>query len=218
MAELPNRLPSPPSATDIVDGIIDTFIDKLQLIWAENAAKGVVFTPRSRLALEIELALIRVVSATVAPEAVFTRISSELNYLNEKVKRDANPLLHDILLSCRDMMEQWKDEGWWEDLRSIEDSTRDTEDMGGRRNSGAYGTPTREELQRIQRLERTMFTDHQLRSRIDAHAQMLEESIARMKAEENDHGSESGLDDEKKNAGDHGDDIDKGDEDSVNVD
>lgn len=42
-----------------------------------------------------------------------------------------------------------------------------------------------------------MFTDHQLRSRIDAHAQILEESIARMKAEEDDHGSSSGLNDQK---------------------
>lgn len=37
------------------------------------------------------------------------------------------------------MMEQWNDEGWWEDLRSMEDSARDIEDMGERRNCGAYG-------------------------------------------------------------------------------
>ncbi|APA05926.1 predicted protein [Sclerotinia sclerotiorum 1980 UF-70] len=215
MAELPNRIPSPPSATEIVDSIIDKFIDKLQLMWAENAANGVVFTLRSRLACEIELTLIRVFSATLAPEAVFTRISSELNRLDDEVKLDANHLLHDILLFCRGMMEQWNDEGWWEDLRSMEDSARDIEDMGERRNCGAYGTPTPEKLQRIERLEKTMFTDHQLRSRIDAHAQILEESIARMKAEEDDHGSSSGLNDQKND--DHGDDVDKGDKDLGNV-
>ncbi|KAJ8071121.1 hypothetical protein OCU04_001461 [Sclerotinia nivalis] len=196
MAELPNRFPSPPSAMEIVNAIIDEFIDKLQFIWAVDAANGVVLTPRSRLACEIELALIRVISATVAPEVIFSRISNELNRLNNQVNRDVNPLFHDILLCCRDMMEQWNDEGWWDNLQSIEDSARDIEDMDERRSYGEYGPPTLDELQRLQRLERTMFTDHQLRIRIDAHARILEETIASMKAEENDHGSMSGLDDE----------------------
>ncbi|KAF7872146.1 hypothetical protein EAF04_003071 [Stromatinia cepivora] len=214
MAELPNRFPSPLSAMEIVTAIIDKFIDKLQLIWAVNATNGVVLTPRSRLACEIELALIHVISASVAPEAVFGRISNELNRFNNQVNRDANPLFHDILLCCRDMMEQWNDEGWWDNLQSIEDSARDTEDMDEIRRSGALGPPTLDDLQRLQRLERTMFTDHQLRIRIDAHAQILEETITRMKAEENDHGSMSGFDDENNN---HGDNVDNGDEDSGNV-
>ncbi|ESZ92788.1 hypothetical protein SBOR_6845 [Sclerotinia borealis F-4128] len=195
MAELPDQFPVPPSAVEAISAIIDEFIDKLQLIWAANAANRVVLRPGSRLAREIELALIRVIGATVAPEAVFNRIGVELNRFVHQVNRDVNPLFHDILLCCHHLMEGWNNQGIWDNIQPIEESTRDVEDLEERRRFRASGPPTLGDLQIIKRMERTMVVDHQLRICIDAHIQRLEHTIANFQAADDDNNDMRGDDD-----------------------
>ncbi|KAI9647711.1 hypothetical protein NHQ30_004097 [Ciborinia camelliae] len=212
MADLPERFPSPPSAIEHVARIIDDFIDHLQMIWAANAENGVVLTPGSRLAREIELALIRIIGATVAPEAVFSRIGTELNRFVHQVDRIANPLFHDILICCYRLMEGWDDQGMWNDIQSIEDSVRDAETYE-ERGLFRFGLPAQIDLELYHRMERTMIADHQLRMRIEAYVERLEDTIANLPAEDNDddivYGSEDDNDDDD-------DDVEMGDEDTVN--
>ncbi|RAL62831.1 hypothetical protein DID88_004673 [Monilinia fructigena] len=166
MAELPNQSPYPSSAIEAVATTIDEFIDQLQLIWATNSAKGVTLLPGSRLAREIELHLIRTIGITVAPEEIYHRIGIELNRFVHQVDRIANTALPRY-------------------SRSIADSVRDSVELEQRRRVVAYGPPSLRDIERIQRMERTMAVDHKLRvGDVEDHIERLEAIIAGFPAEE----------------------------------
>ncbi|TGO24992.1 hypothetical protein BPAE_0090g00360 [Botrytis paeoniae] len=189
MPPLSDSFPSPNNSIEIVTGTIDEFIDKLQITWAVNAAKGLVeLKAGSLLCREIELALLRVIGQTVSPEKVYIRIGNELNLFDRPAYRAANPLFHTILLCCYQMMQGWADEGWFENLPTIEQSLRDVAHMDARRLAGATGMSTLRDLEVYRSLEHTMYTDHCLRMRVDTQVEILEEIIARMKAGESNHG------------------------------
>ncbi|TGO63703.1 hypothetical protein BCON_0011g00440 [Botryotinia convoluta] len=189
MAPLSDSFPSPNNSIEIVTETIDEFIDKLQLTWAVNAAKGLVeLKAGSLLCREIELALLRVIGQTVSPEKVYIRIGNELNLFDRPAYRAANPLFHTILLCCYQMMQGWADEGWFENIPTIEHSLRDVVHMDARRHAGATGLSTRRDLEVYRSLENTMYTDHCLRMRVDTQVEILEGIIARMKARESHHG------------------------------
>ncbi|KAG4035784.1 hypothetical protein MFRU_001g05520 [Monilinia fructicola] len=208
MADLPNESPYPSSAIEAVAATIDEFIDQLQLTWAINSAKGVTLHPGSRLAREIELQLIRTVGITVAPEEIYNRIGMELNRLVHQVDRTANPLFHDILVCCYRLMEGWHDQGLFHGVQSIADSVRDAVELEQRRRVVAYGPPSVRDLQRIQRMERTMAVDHKLRGDIEAYIERLEAIIAGFPAEEendDDAGIDRGRSDNAENNDGNGD-------------
>ncbi|KAF7933309.1 hypothetical protein BELL_0539g00060 [Botrytis elliptica] len=185
MPPLSDSFPSPNNSIEIVTGTIDEFMDKLQITWAVNAAKGIVeLKPDSLLCREIELALLRVIGQTVSPDKVYVRIGNELNLFDRPAYRAANPLFHTILLCCYQMMQGWADEGWFENLPTIEQSLRDVAHMDARRPDGATGMPTLRDLEVYRSLEHTMYSDHYLRMRVDTQVEILEGIIARMKAVE----------------------------------
>ncbi|TGO13483.1 hypothetical protein BTUL_0069g00500 [Botrytis tulipae] len=188
MPPLSDSSPSPNNSIEIVTRTINEFMDKLQLTWAINAAKGLVeVRPESLLCREIELALLRVIGQTVSPDKVYLRIGNELNLFNRPAYRAANPLFHTILLCCYQMMQGWADEGWFESLPTIEQSLRDVAHLDARRLAGATGLSTQRDFEVYRSLENTMYTDHRLRMRVDTQVEMLEGMIARMKAAESNH-------------------------------
>ncbi|KAF7922410.1 uncharacterized protein EAE97_011152 [Botrytis byssoidea] len=188
MPPLLDTSPSPNNSIEIVTRTINEFMDKLQLTWAINAAKGLVeLRPDSLLCREIELALLRVIGQTVSPDKVYLRIGNELNHFDRPAYRAANPLFHTILLCCYQMMQGWADEGWFENLPTIEQSLRDVAHLDARRLAGATGLSTQRDFEVYRSFENTMYTDHHLRMRVDTQVEMLEEMIARMKAAESNH-------------------------------
>ncbi|KAF7898920.1 uncharacterized protein EAF01_008133 [Botrytis porri] len=188
MAQLSDGFPSPNNSLEIVTRTVDEFIDKLQVTWAVNAAKGLVeLKAGSLLCREIELALLRVIAQTVSPESVYVRIGNELNLFDRPAYRAANPLFHTILLCCYQMMQGWADEGWFENLPTIEQSLRDVVHMDARRLSGTFGLSTPMDLELYRSLEHTMYTDHCLRMRIDTQVEILEGIIARLKVGESNY-------------------------------
>ncbi|TGO35308.1 hypothetical protein BHYA_0163g00230 [Botrytis hyacinthi] len=188
MPPLSDSSPSPNNSIEIVTRAIDGFMDKLQLTWAINAAKGLVeLKPDSLLCREIELALLRVIGQTVSPDKVYLRIGNELNLFDRPAYRAANPLFHTILLCCYQMMQGWADEGWFENIPTIEQSLRDVAYIDARRLAGATGLSTQRDFEAYRSLESTMYNDHRLRMRVDTQVEMLEGMIARMEAAESNH-------------------------------
>ncbi|KAF7960142.1 hypothetical protein EAE96_001741 [Botrytis aclada] len=189
MAPLSDSFPSPNNSIEVVTRTIDEFIDKLQINWAVNAAKGLVeLKAGSLLCREIELALLIVIAQTVSPEKIYVRIGNELKAFDRPAHRAANPLFYTILLCCHQMLQGWADEGWFEYTPTIEKSLQDVAQMDARRLAGASGLSTQKDLELYRSLESTMYTDHHLRMRVDTQVEILERMIARLKAVESDHG------------------------------